>query len=228
MDWTSWLKSTDLGAHFFFQSLRKDWLDPIMKGLTHAGDTLVAGTVAVLAALAFLIAGRRSSALAIAVSACLGVAISESVKSIVKRERPPEVVNPVVSPEHSWSFPSSHALCATAIYGAVGLALARLLPSRGTGRLIVGLGFAVGFVVGLTRLYLGVHFLFDVIGGWTAGVACALFGRWVDVAFGAAGESAPARGAGLSALAAAGRKRAEPHGTPGDIHLREPDHYRPS
>jgi undecaprenyl-diphosphatase len=227
MGWTAWFKSTDLGAHFFFQSKRQPWLDPFVKGLTVAGETAVAGLVAALAALGFMVAGRRLGALAVALSACLGLTVSESVKHIVKRERPPDVVNPVIEKPPSWSFPSGHALCAMAVYGAIGLTLAQLMPTRAARRLVIALGFLMGFVIGLTRLYLGVHFLFDVVGGWIAGVACALFGHWVHLSFAAAVASPSLHGAESRAVLLSDAIKATDAG-PADIHVKQPDHYRPS
>ncbi len=70
-----------------------------------------------------------------------------------------------------------------AIYGAIGLGLSQLLRTRQARVFVIACGFSLGFVIGLTRLYLGVHFLFDVVAGWTVGVACALIGHWVGRSF---------------------------------------------
>ncbi len=177
------LKSIDLGAHFFFQSLRRPWLDPLMAGLTRAGDREVLLIVAALAALAFVVVRRPWTALAVALSAVLGFGISESAKRLVDRERPPDAVSPAVPKPSSPSYPSGHALGAMAVYGAIGLGAGRMIAARGPRRLVIALAFFLAFLIGLTRLYLGVHFLFDVVGAWMAGVACALFGHWVDRCF---------------------------------------------
>ena len=181
------LASIDLGAHFFFQSLRRPWLDPLMKGLTHVGDSYVVIAVGLLAVIALLAAKRPWTAVAILLSGCLGITISESVKKLVDRQRPPDVTNAVVPKPSSPSFPSGHALGSTAVYGAIGLGASQLMRSRGTRRLVIALGFLLPFLIGVTRLYLGVHFVFDVVGGWTAGVACVLLGHWVDRNFGDGG-----------------------------------------
>ena len=192
------LASMDLGAHFFFQNqVRRPWLDPVAKGITFLGNEPVLMAVTVLAALLFLVARRPRTALAVVLSGFLSLSIIHSVKPLVGRDRPPEVVNPVIDgPNDRQSFPSGHALGSTAVYGAVALGLAQLLPRPGSRRLVIALGFALGFVIGVTRLYLGVHFVFDVVGGWTAGVACALFGHWFDLAFAPRGALVPELGPG--------------------------------
>jgi undecaprenyl-diphosphatase len=182
------LASIDLGAHFFFQHVRQDLLDPktfdpIMRAITHAGDSITLMIVAPLACLAFLAAKRPRTAFAILLSALLGISISESVKRLVNRERPPDVTNPAVEKPKSPSFPSGHSLGSMSIYGAIGLGLAQLMPSRRARYSVIFLGFLFSFLIGLSRLYLGVHFVFDVVGGWTAGLACVLLGHWFDVGF---------------------------------------------
>jgi undecaprenyl-diphosphatase len=185
------MEAIDLGAHFFFQSLRRPWLDPVVARLTDAGDTLVLTLVASLAALLFLALRRPQIALAVALSGSLSYGLSEMTKRLVGRERPPDVLSPPIPKPDSKSFPSGHATSSMAVYGAVGLGLAQLLSSRRARGLVIGLGFFLGFLIGLTRLYLGVHFLFDVVGGWTLGVACALFGHWVGLCLTAPRVSLP-------------------------------------
>ena len=192
MEWTSRLAEIDSGAHFFFDKMLRNnwlahylgWLDPLMLNwVTRAGDRDVLIVVALVAVLVFLALKKPWTAGAIILSGCLGLGISESVKKLVNRERPPDVTNPAVGKPHSPSFPSGHALGSTAIFGAIGLGWSRRLRSRHARRFVIALGFFLPFLIGLSRLYLGVHFLFDVVGGWTAGTACVLLGHWVDRSF---------------------------------------------
>ena len=187
------LGSIDLGAHFFFQSLpRTWWLDRIMAGFTYIGDAPRVLIVGGLFLLFFLAAKRPRTALALLLSGCLGISISESVKRLVDRKRPPDVVNVVVEKPNSPSFPSGHSLGSASVYGAIGLGMAQFFRGTGSRSLVIALGFFLSFLIGLSRLYLGVHFLFDVLGGWTAGTACALLGHWLDRSFSARGLAAPA------------------------------------
>ena len=83
--------------------------------------------------------------------------------------------------ESSFSFPSGHATVSLAFYGAVAVLLARAYPSR---RALVYFGAGVLIaLIGFSRLYLGVHYLSDVLAGFNAGMAwlvlcvLAVFGR---------------------------------------------------
>jgi undecaprenyl-diphosphatase len=175
------MEQIDLGALFFFrQKLARPWLDDVMKQLTHAGDDLVVGTVAALAVVFFLVAKRPRLALVVVVASLLGYTTEKSVKQIVQRPRP-EPSNAAVERPSSFSFPSGHATNSMAIYGAIGLAAAGMVRrQRG---LIVLVAFLLPMIIGFTRMYLGVHYVFDVVAGWTAGLACVCFAFGMDRAF---------------------------------------------
>jgi membrane-associated phospholipid phosphatase len=125
--------------------------------------------------------GRRADALLLA-AATLGAAIlNPSVKHLVARSRP-SLVKPLISKPSTFSFPSGHAAVASAFY----LALA-LIVSEGRGwdvarrtRFVWG-ATAVPGLVGFSRVYLGVHYLSDVVGGAALGacwvVTCVVAGR---------------------------------------------------
>ncbi len=94
------------------------------------------------------------------------------LKAIFQRERP-SFEDPVATAGY-FSFPSGHALTAMAVYGAIAwIAAARLRsPARRTACL-AGAGLLVA-AIGFTRLYLGVHYLSDVLAGWSMGLAWLL------------------------------------------------------
>jgi undecaprenyl-diphosphatase len=175
------MEPIDLGALFFFrQQLARPWLDELMKVLTHAGDTVTLVTVAVLATVLFLLAKRPRLAMVIALSSILGFTVESTVKQIVERPRP-EPANAAVERPTSFSFPSGHATNSMAIYGSIGVAAAGLV--RRQRRLILLVAFLLPLVIGFTRMYLGVHYLFDVVAGWTAGLACVCFAFGMERAF---------------------------------------------
>jgi undecaprenyl-diphosphatase len=64
-----------------------------------------------------------------------------------------------------------------AIYGAIALVVARSLRRPGARAAVLAAGFGLPFLVGLTRVYLGVHYPLDVLAGWTAGLIWALLAR---------------------------------------------------
>jgi membrane-associated phospholipid phosphatase len=131
----------------------------------------VAGSVpflaaAVLAAASVIAVRRRLAAAVMLPLSFLGALILIKVlKSSFQRERPP------FSETGGFSFPSGHALLAAVVYGAIVIALVPELPSwraRGTAVAAAVIVFAI---VCFSRVYLGVHFLTDVLAGAAAGLA---------------------------------------------------------
>lgn len=71
------------------------------------------------------------------------------------------------------SFPSGHAMTSMVVYATLAYLVVRLEPSRRLRRLTLGVAAAVVLLIGLTRLYLGVHYPSDVLAGYVAGLAWA-------------------------------------------------------
>ena len=132
--------------------------------------------------------GERREALAwLAVGAGAAI-LPELVKAVVARARP--ALWPWLIPTSGFSFPSGHAVAGAALYPFLGWILLR---RREHGLLGYLLGLAVGIVIGLGRLYAGVHWPSDVVAGWTMGVALSLGAiRWIGQPGPAAILTAPA------------------------------------
>ncbi|MEU8888586.1 phosphatase PAP2 family protein [Streptomyces sp. NPDC048442] len=120
-----------------------------------------------------LLRGDRLLALWIVATSAVGALLQQTLKAAVGRERP-QWPDPVDS-AHYAAFPSGHEMTATVTFGLL-LWLLRLYGApraARTGLLVAGMVSVVG--VGFTRLYLGVHWFSDVLGGWLLGVAVVLF-----------------------------------------------------
>ncbi|MER6526955.1 phosphatase PAP2 family protein [Streptomyces sp. NPDC001508] len=121
------------------------------------------------AAAGWLVWRRRAwwTALWLAVVCALGAALQQSLKAAVGRPRP--VWPDPVDSAHYAAFPSGHAMTATVVCGL----LLWLLRHRGAGRTVWRAAVAVAAVcvlgAGLTRVWLGVHWPSDVLGGWLLG-----------------------------------------------------------
>ncbi|WP_256106478.1 phosphatase PAP2 family protein [Streptomyces sp. ODS05-4] len=125
--------------------------------------------------------GERALAVWAALVSAVGTAVQQGLKALVGRERPawPDPVDSA----HFASFPSGHAMTA-ALTVAVLLWLAARMGAGGTlWWAALGVGAVSVLGVGLTRLYLGVHWFSDVLAGWLMGLCCAavavlLYERW--------------------------------------------------
>jgi membrane-associated phospholipid phosphatase len=110
--------------------------------------------------------------LAVGVAAAL---VPEVVKAVVARPRP--TLWPWLLPTAGYAFPSGHAVAGAALYPLLGWLALR---GRGLGRAGYALGLAVGVFIGVGRLYVGVHWPSDVLGGWALGAALSLGAvRWL-------------------------------------------------
>ena len=91
------------------------------------------------------------------------------LKLVIRRPRPPYAA--ALLPHFSWSFPSGHALASLIGYGMLAYVLTLLWIRRRGAQIAVALCAAVLILaIGLSRLYLGLHYFSDVVGGYTAGV----------------------------------------------------------
>ncbi len=174
-----YVQAADEGTLFWFENHHATAANVAMKFFTHLGDPKTVIAVVAIATILFFLAGRRRTALVMLLASVLGLGIAESVKRLVRRERP-DVAWKLIDRPHTPSFPSGHSLNSMAIYGTLALLAARPLRRRAVRGLIVATGFMLPLLIGVSRPYLGVHYPSDVLAGWTAGLACALLALWAD------------------------------------------------
>lgn len=129
----------------------------------------------VFIASAFLWATRhRYSVLLLWVAVLGGVILNLELKALFDRPRPELFPWRTQQVGHS-SFPSGHAMMAVVVYATLAYLVARLEATRALRRLTLGLTAVVIVLIGLTRLYLGVHYPSDVVAGFIIGFAWATF-----------------------------------------------------
>jgi undecaprenyl-diphosphatase len=133
------------------------------------GSTFVLIAVALLAALGLALRGRWRSALALIVAYAITDLTVAVVKLVVERPRP----EANLTDAGGFSFPSGHSAMSMAVYGCLAFALAR--ACRGFPRLACALaGATLVVAIGLSRIYLGVHYPSDVLAGWITGAAIGI------------------------------------------------------
>jgi undecaprenyl-diphosphatase len=152
------------------------WLPEAARDISALGSTIVLG-ILLLAVVGYLLMVRRRAAAWLMLGAVLsGVALNTFLKFSFARPRP-DLVAPLVRVVTA-SFPSGHATMSAITYLTLGALLARThsqIPVRIYFMTLAGL---LTVLVGLSRIYLGVHYPTDVLAGWCIGTAWAM-GCWV-------------------------------------------------
>jgi membrane-associated phospholipid phosphatase len=140
--------------------------------VTELGSTtaLVSVTAAAAAYLARL--DRRHDAALLIVALVGAEALTWSLKALFRRERP--TFDDPVATASSFSYPSGHAVVSLAVYGALAYVLLAGRHSRRGRAAVAGCAALVIAAVGFSRLYLGVHYVSDVLAGYAVGLAWLL------------------------------------------------------
>jgi undecaprenyl-diphosphatase len=147
------------------------WLELMARDLTALGSLGVLGLL-VLAAAGFLaLAGRRRTALFVLAATGGGALASTLLKALFARPRPDIVPHEIYVA--SASFPSGHAMVSAVVYLTLGALMARLAPGLRLKVYILALAVLLVGLVGISRVYLGVHWPSDVLAGWAAGAGWA-------------------------------------------------------
>jgi len=157
------------------------WLPEAVRDVTSLGSATVLVFITAAMVIYLLITRRRAAALYVFVAVAAGQVLSSLLKHLIDRARPDIV--PHLAEVQTASFPSGHAMLSAVTYLTLGALAARIAPGRAVSAYILGLAILVTFAVGISRLYLGVHWPTDVLAGWSAGAAwamlCWLVAQWV-------------------------------------------------
>ena len=148
------------------------WFEHAVLDLTALGGPTVICLGVLLTLCYLLFARRRIAAKTIFVSTAGAFALTASLKWFFDRARP--TVVPPLSTVSSGSFPSGHAALSAAVYLTMAALLAREAPNPGARRFVLAAGVLLTFLVGATRVLMGVHYPSDVLAGWILGSAWAL------------------------------------------------------
>ena len=148
------------------------WLEGAMRDITSLGSSSVLVLIVTAVIVYLLLIRRPATALLIFVAVAGGQALSSLLKAGIDRPRP-ELVSHLVD-ETSLSFPSGHAMLSAVTYLTLGALAARFLPGRTTKIYVLGLAVLTTLLVGISRIYLGVHWPSDVLAGWCAGFTWAM------------------------------------------------------
>lgn len=148
------------------------WLEVFARDITALGGIPVL-TLVTLGAFGFLLMVRkRRTAVLLLVAVGGGLLLSSGLKDMFDRPRPDLVPHTVQVATQS--FPSSHAMMSAITYLTLGALLARTQPRRRVKAYLLVSAVLLTLLVGVSRVYLGVHWPTDVLAGWWAGAAWAM------------------------------------------------------
>ena len=148
------------------------WLEGAMRDITSLGSASVLVLITAAVIVYLLMIRRPATALLIFVAVAGGQVLSSLLKAGIDRPRP-DLVSHLVN-ETSFSFPSGHAMLSAVTYLTLGSLAARFLHGRTTKIFVLCLAVLTTVLVGISRVYLGVHWPSDVLAGWCAGFAWAM------------------------------------------------------
>ena len=165
------------------------WLPEAARDVTSLGSIIVL-VIITLAVVGYLfLAGKSAMARLMLIAVVGGIVLNDLLKFAFGRARP-DVATPLAR-VFTTSFPSGHATLSAITYLTIGAVLARSQPSSTISLYFMSLAAFLTMIIGVSRIYLGVHYPTDVLGGWCIGTAWAM-GCWAIMArFQSVGQLAP-------------------------------------
>ena len=148
------------------------WLEEAARDVTALGSHVILGYVTLAVVGFLLLSGRRASALFTALAIGGGMLVSSVLKIGFARPRPDLVPHAVEV--YTASFPSGHAMLSAVAYLTLGALLMRVAPLGRTKFYVLAVAILTTLMVGISRVYLGVHWPTDVLAGWCGGAGWAL------------------------------------------------------
>jgi undecaprenyl-diphosphatase len=155
-----------------------EWVEKFASDLTVLGGFPFVLLLSLIVLGYLLLSRHFMHAAEVALAVGGGAALVMGLKDVFERVRP-EVVPPMYEVTN-FSFPSGHASTSAVIYLALGILLARFITRHILKIYVFGVAFLLTFIVGWTRIALGVHYPTDVLAGWALGLIWALF-SWLVV-----------------------------------------------
>ncbi|MFW0791469.1 phosphatase PAP2 family protein [Gordonia sp. CPCC 205333] len=148
--------------------------------VTFLGNTIPLTIIVVAVVIGLSIRRHYATAVLVGAGSLSGYLLMVALKAIFGRERPPEPDRLIDIGNHS--FPSGHSMMSAVCYGLFAVAAFHLSSWVREHRWIIGTAPALAVLIGVSRIYLGVHWLTDVLAGWGIGALwvalCLVIWRW--------------------------------------------------
>lgn len=148
----------------FMHHIRNPFLDAFFKGITQFGDVFV---------IAFVLIGicvwRFKMGFKMGFLCLIGISFNTILKNIFQRERP---LGLHLVEENTYSFPSGHSMMSMFFYGMLFLLVREYIKDEKLKKILNFMLLGVILCVGISRMYLNVHYASDVLGGFLVGILC--------------------------------------------------------
>ena len=164
---TSVVVHADQAIHTWFGHERQAAMTGLLGAATSLGGSVGLGAVVAVAAATLLIRKERSSAVFVVVTVLTGGLLNLGLKMIFARARPD--LASALAVARWYSFPSGHAMGSFITFGALAYIALRQHWRWGLKSACLAIAQTIVILVGLSRVYLGVHWASDIAGGWSAG-----------------------------------------------------------
>ncbi|MGG1554545.1 phosphatase PAP2 family protein [Paenibacillus ferrarius] len=158
----------------FIQSFEHPTITRIMKVFTFIGGGVPVGIITVISVLFLYKVLNHRMELVLLIGVTIGSAMINTVlKEIYHRSRP--VIHRIIE-ETGFSYPSGHSMAAFSLYGVLAFLLWRHIKTSLGRTLLIIISSLMILLIGVSRIYLGVHYPTDVLGGFLAS------GSWLTIA----------------------------------------------
>ena len=164
----------DKYGYNLISKLKNENMTNIIKIITNIGGTIIIVVVTMLSLFIF----RNKKINICIILNLLGIFILNNVliKNIIARDRPTGIN---IIEENGYSFPSGHAAISTVVYGYLIYLIYNYVSNKKLKYVLISILSIIVLVVGLTRIYLGVHYTSDVLGGYLLGISYLLIFTYV-------------------------------------------------
>lgn len=152
--------------------LGPSWVEELARDATAFGSVGVVTFITLATAIFLSLQGKGRAAVFVVIAVASGTALSFALKSGFDRPRPDLVSH--ATAVFTTSFPSAHAMMSAVAYLTLGTLLARMQERRRLKIYVIVLAILMTVAVGVSRVYLGVHWPTDVLAGWAAGASWAM------------------------------------------------------
>ena len=154
-------------------------LTAIMRGLSFVGSTIALSAGTIFVVIRFAMRKWKREAILFSLTMIGAGLLNITLKLAFKRPRPVPFFN--LSPPETYSFPSGHSLTSAVFFGALAAILTARIKSRRVKAAIWIVSTVMFLLIGLSRIYLGVHYTTDVIAGFAAALIWILVVRFVEM-----------------------------------------------